>query len=202
MSLFGSDSDSDEDTVVIPAGLYHFHQMISTTLCDTLSACLNSQFFTAASSATTPTTRANQVMLFATPSHPFPPFLQELSTLLSSLLLPLIPIPLHSLLFNSSRPQQAILNQYHPPAGISSHVDLISRFQDGIIGVSLESETIMTFTRTGYADYNILLQPGDVYILSGEARYLWYHGIATTRAIRMSITLRRLLEGGDIVGPA
>ncbi|GAA5924978.1 uncharacterized protein JCM15063_005782 [Sporobolomyces koalae] len=65
----------------------------------------------------------------------------------------------------------------------------------------------------------ILLEPGSVYVLSGPARYDYQHGIAyrfedtvqdtanrtevtIRRRTRMSITLRRLLPGAEIVGPS
>ncbi|KAF7775650.1 hypothetical protein Agabi119p4_4043 [Agaricus bisporus var. burnettii] len=41
-----------------------------------------------------------------------------------------------------------ILNLYTPGEGIASHVDLLKRFGDGIIGVSLGSGCVMRFART------------------------------------------------------
>jgi len=40
------------------------------------------------------------------------------------------------------------------------------------------------FTRTGHAPYALHVRPRSLYILSGEARSLWRHGIATARTYR------------------
>lgn len=43
--------------------------------------------------------------------------------------------------------RQVILNLYTPGEGISPHVDLLKRFGDGIIGVSLGSGCVMRFAK-------------------------------------------------------
>jgi alkylated DNA repair dioxygenase AlkB len=153
---------------------------------------------------------------------------------------------------------QLIVNYYKPGKGIKPHVDLL-RFQDGIVGVSLLSSAIMTFTprrpsfisadasacADSYVDasayaranqnpnecrcntkdcpmlvtttlqsdssqFKILLEPGDVYILSEDARWHWTHDIAYVlgetlpdasssrgtieRRDRISYTFRRLFR--------
>jgi alkylated DNA repair dioxygenase AlkB len=93
-----------------------------------------------------------------------------------------------------------------------SHVDLL-RFDDGIIIVSLLSSCVMTMRPANHNDKqsegsvrrDILLRPGDILALSGEARYHWKHGIeerlideidgeTIERGTRISVTLRRLKE--------
>ena len=65
--------------------------------------------------------------------------------------------------------------------------------------------------------FAVRLKPGSVYVLSGEARYDYEHGIPhreedivkdgdgnetrIRRGVRMSITFRRMKEGAEIIGP-
>ncbi|KAJ3901470.1 hypothetical protein F5879DRAFT_772536, partial [Lentinula edodes] len=74
--------------------------------------------------------------------------------------------------------RQAILNLYAPGEGISPHVDLLRRFGDGIIGVSLCGGCVMRFERIREEGIEELyLPPNSIIVLSGEARYKWTHGI-------------------------
>ncbi|KAI9261470.1 hypothetical protein BDA99DRAFT_560345 [Phascolomyces articulosus] len=97
---------------------------------------------------------------------------------------------------------QAIINLYHKGKGIKSHIDLL-RFDDGILVVSLLSSCVMIMQKEDHK-VPLLLRPGDVLTLSGEARYEWEHGIEEQmrdyidgewieRGTRVSITLRKLL---------
>ncbi|EPS71390.1 hypothetical protein M569_03370, partial [Genlisea aurea] len=111
---------------------------------------------------------------------------------------------------------QLIVNIYQPGEGIAAHVDLM-RFEDGIAVVSLESSCVMHFTPAAAAaaaaddddDHRkqipVLLTPGSLVMMWGEARYEWKHGIDRGRPgsqvwngreirqeRRTSITLRRL----------
>jgi hypothetical protein len=83
----------------------------------------------------------NQIMLFgrALPlsadggsQSGIPPFLMDLLSTISEMLLPELPARTHALLFPPPdapiRARQAILNLYHPGEGISPHVDLLKRF--------------------------------------------------------------------------
>jgi alkylated DNA repair dioxygenase AlkB len=94
------------------------------------------------------------------------------------------------------RARQAIINLYRPGEGISPHVDLLRRFGDGIVGVSLgDGGVAMRFARAeaeardtaGDAsadagedgnEYEVWLPSGSVLVLTEEARYEWTHGIA------------------------
>lgn len=102
--------------------------------------------------------------------------------------------------------------------GICAHVDLL-RFEDGIAIVSLESSCVMHFTRVettadgieneGKSDSSanrvpVLLTPGSLVLMSGEARYNWKHeinrkpgfqiweGQELDQKRRTSLTLRKL----------
>ncbi|KAI0068491.1 hypothetical protein BV25DRAFT_1866504 [Artomyces pyxidatus] len=138
---------------------------------------------------------ANQVMLFGRARDPsdaspasgggLPPFLHSLLHDLDGLFRPVLPPETHRLLFPPSdapaRARQAIINLYRPGEGISPHVDLLRRFGDGIIGVSLGSGCVMDFCRAqgggGSEMWDVYLPERSVLVLSGEARYGWTHGI-------------------------
>lgn len=110
--------------------------------------------------------------------------------------------------------------------GICAHIDLM-RFEDGIAIVSLESECVMHFTRLETEMYAsdciekgeenedcqpfvtkipVLLTPGSLIVMSGEARYQWKHeinrkpgfqlwgGQEIRQQKRISVTLRKLCE--------
>ncbi|KAF8644449.1 hypothetical protein AX16_008448 [Volvariella volvacea WC 439] len=146
------------------------------------------------------------------PTSGFPPPLLTLLAHLSILLRPHIPPDIYSLLFlpqaklqsqiQETGARQAIINLYRPGEGISSHVDLLGRFGDGIIGVSLGSGCVMKFDRDddeprrvsegkdeekdknpegggarGRDRWDLYLPRNTVLVLSGDARYKWKHGI-------------------------
>lgn len=91
------------------------------------------------------------------------------------------------------RSRQAIINLYHPGEGISDHVDLLDRYDDGIVGVSFISGCVMRFGKPDQGQHRDLLSPKDhqytnlylpprsVVALVGDARYKWTHGIPPRR---------------------
>ncbi|XP_045787015.1 uncharacterized protein P8A3.02c [Trifolium pratense] len=113
-----------------------------------------------------------------------------------------------SLLFPSNLLQrkpffdQMITNFYQPGEGICPHVDLL-RFEDGIAIVSLESSCVMDFS---FEDETVpvLLNPGSLVFMFGDARYVWKHeinrkpgfqswqGQLLDQSTRTSVTLRKL----------
>ncbi|KAE8216843.1 hypothetical protein CF327_g38 [Tilletia walkeri] len=148
-----------------------------------------------------------------------------LSAHLSSCLAP----ELYELLFPSSHPpiniqgcqsRQVIINNYSPGEGISPHVDLLQRFGDGILICSFLSGTVMDFESAGDhpRKHSVFLPPRSVAVLHGPARYDWTHGIEgrvvdrverlddpahvelLARSQRISVTIRWLLPGADVVG--
>ncbi|KAG4964409.1 hypothetical protein AAZX31_14G025700 [Glycine max] len=113
------------------------------------------------------------------------------------------PFPLH-LLHREPLFDQMIANVYQPGEGICAHVDLL-RFDDGIAILSLESSCVMHFTPlSGSLSVPVLLTPGSLILMSGEARYRWKHEInrapefqiwraqPLSQSKRTSITLRKL----------
>lgn len=109
---------------------------------------------------------------------------------------------------------QLIANVYYPSQGITRHVDLL-KFDDGVLGVSLCGSAILSFRHlkdgviltsgnecklkdSDLCDdvFNLHVHAGDVYLLSGDARFRWTHEIDASSlrgARRLSLTLRRLL---------
>lgn len=106
-----------------------------------------------------------------------------------------LPRETHALLFPPSnsppKARQVIINLYRPGEGITPHVDLLDRFGDGIVGVSLGSGCVMQFAEVklaqspeaddgrvgGLETAAVFLPHGSVYVMSGKARYEWTHGI-------------------------
>ncbi|KAL0576594.1 hypothetical protein V5O48_005387 [Marasmius crinis-equi] len=153
----------------------------------------------------------NQVMLFGrapdslSPSSPqatgqsgIPTPLVALLSTLSDLLQPCLPPNVHSLLFPPVpvRARQAIINLYNPGEGITSHVDLLGRFGDGIVGVSFSSGCVMEFARQrtkpavdggkdasssaapeAPSEYHLYLPERSILVMTEDARYKWTHGI-------------------------
>ena len=91
------------------------------------------------------------------------------------------------------RSRQAIINLYHPGEGISDHVDLLDRYDDGIVGVSFISGCVMRFRKPDHGQHHdplslndpqyteLYLPPRSVVALVGDARYKWTHGIPLRR---------------------
>lgn len=127
-----------------------------------------------------------------------PSFLISLLHHLSDVLRHQVPDTLYDILFPPRgappRARQAIVNLYHPGEGITPHVDLLNRFDDGIIGVSLCSGCVMTFEKVtenltceqerchwdvvgSRSRWDLYLPERSILILSKDARYEWTHGI-------------------------
>ncbi|CDU23622.1 uncharacterized protein SPSC_02251 [Sporisorium scitamineum] len=117
--------------------------------------------------------------------------------------------------------RQLILNLYNGAEGLAPHVDFVNRFADGIVLCSFGpygTGTVMDFTHAVHPAQHLFLPSGSVLVLSGEARYDWKHGIsardvdhvqaedgsdrvdALKRSIRLSVTIRSMLPGADVVG--
>jgi 2OG-Fe(II) oxygenase superfamily len=122
-----------------------------------------------------------------------PAILLQLLATLDTMLFPFLPPQTHELLFPRIQKQarQVILNLYDPGEGISPHVDLLRRFGDGIVGVSLGSGCIMQFAKANVSSdeqtlssplkerkqWDLYLPERSVVVLSEDARYKWTHGI-------------------------
>lgn len=102
-------------------------------------------------------------------------------------------------------PDQVIINEYFPGQGIAAHVDCEPCFGDTILSLSLGSACVMDFSELkSKRQQHLLLEPGSLLIMQGEARYQWQHGIASRktdiydskryqRSRRISLTLRKVV---------
>lgn len=103
-------------------------------------------------------------------------------------------------------PDQIIVNEYLPGQGIANHIDCEPCFDDTIISLSLISPCIMEIINKDCLRHRLelLLPPRSLVILSGEARYLWTHGIPARRVDefngikiqrerRISLTFRKVI---------
>ncbi|GCE31849.1 alpha-ketoglutarate-dependent dioxygenase AlkB [Dictyobacter alpinus] len=112
---------------------------------------------------------------------------------------------LHADGFVAQVPDQVIVNEYEPGQGISSHIDCVPCFDDTILSLSLLSPCVMQFTHTSSTQkVPVLLEPGSLLIMQGEARYAWKHGLPArktdvyqgqvlARKRRISLTFRNIL---------
>jgi alkylated DNA repair dioxygenase AlkB len=102
-------------------------------------------------------------------------------------------------------PDQLIVNEYAPGQGISPHIDCIPCFGPTIHSLSLGSHCEMSLlhSQTGEKQ-SLILEPGSLLALQGEARYVWRHsiparksdivnGITVKRTRRVSLTFRTVI---------
>ena len=97
---------------------------------------------------------------------------------------------------------QATVNEYEPGQGLRSHIDCVTCFGDTLITISLGSPYVMDFTHSQTQEKReLLLLPGSLLVLKGEARYVWQHGVMPrdrdiyrgqefVRSRRVSLTFR------------
>ncbi|MGB4058374.1 MAG: alpha-ketoglutarate-dependent dioxygenase AlkB [Alphaproteobacteria bacterium] len=78
-------------------------------------------------------------------------------------------------------PNQAIVNEYLPGQGISAHIDCVPCFGDVIASLSLGSDCMMQLSR-GDVRRDVFLEKCSLIILSGDARYVWQHGIPARKS--------------------
>lgn len=124
--------------------------------------------------------------------------------------------------FLSTPPNQIIINKYLPGQGIGKHRDHHPIFADGIATLSLGSGVYMDFERYGRQDVkascndvsspiSVYLSPGDLVVMTGDARYAYSHEIKkrksdlipstndtkptrVNRGVRISVTFRHVIE--------
>ena len=97
----------------------------------------------------------------------------------------------------------ALVTRYDPGAGIGWHRD---RPQFGmVVGITLGTGASLRFRRrtgSGFKRASLELQPRSAYLLSGEVRDHWEHGIAAHDAQRYSVTFRTLSDRGRAAASA
>lgn len=88
------------------------------------------------------------------------------------------------------------LNEYAPGYRIGSHVDSL-RVSEAIQSISLGSEAVLKFTRPDYEAVTVTLVPGTLCVLTGEARYKWFHEVLPVQGLRYSIVFREYQLTGE-----
>jgi len=88
---------------------------------------------------------------------------------------------------------EIFINRYKKDQGIRFHHDQRTTYNEYICGVSLVSSCIMTLKK-GTIEINNKLPPLSAYVMRGDARYVYQHGIKpeTMKGERISITFRTL----------
>ncbi|HYE05928.1 MAG TPA: alpha-ketoglutarate-dependent dioxygenase AlkB [Planctomycetota bacterium] len=78
-------------------------------------------------------------------------------------------------------PENAVVNEYLPGIGIGPHRDY-GAFGPTVVGVSLLSWCVIDLIETdGARRVSVPLPPRSLYVIGGEARTRWKHGIAARR---------------------
>jgi alkylated DNA repair dioxygenase AlkB len=97
----------------------------------------------------------------------------------------------------------ALVTRYDPGTGIGWHRD---RPQFGkVVGITLAGTATLRFrqrTASGFRRTGLDVHPRSAYLLSGEVREHWEHGIAAHDVLRYSITFRTLSERGRAAASA
>ncbi|BFZ15045.1 hypothetical protein BsWGS_18084 [Bradybaena similaris] len=79
-------------------------------------------------------------------------------------------------------PDQLTINQYKPGQGIPPHVDTVDAFEDGIVSLSLGSQTVMDFRHPDGRHLLVPLPRRSLLVMTGESRYIWSHGITPRKS--------------------
>jgi alkylated DNA repair dioxygenase AlkB len=95
----------------------------------------------------------------------------------------------------------ALVTEYAAGAGIGWHRD--KKAFDEVFGISLLWGCPFRFRRRHgmkWQRYTLDLAPGSLYALTGGARHVWEHSIATVASTRYSITFRTMAAqaGGEV----
>ncbi|TRM66712.1 hypothetical protein BD626DRAFT_483605 [Schizophyllum amplum] len=230
----------------VPGLLFYPHILIQESLARDVYAFCRRTYFTAAGAdqvmlferAPAAQGRSERQEVDQRPPSGLPAILLSLLRAISESLALVLPPDVHALLFSAApkRARQIIVNLYAPGEGISAHVDLLKRYGDGIVGVSFGSGCVMRFSDVGddaaanesynpgtkkddggeREFYDVYLPERSFYVMMGDARYRWTHGIERRRedyvetedgdkaewigrGERLSVTFRWMLEGGDVL---
>lgn len=70
-----------------------------------------------------------------------------------------------------------IVNEYTQKQGITPHIDRVEPFGPYIMSLSLGSEAVMDFYGSNGETHSFWLNTRSLVIMSGDARYIWKHGI-------------------------
>jgi len=80
---------------------------------------------------------------------------------------------------------QLTINDYHPGQGIPPHVDTHSPFEECLVALSLGSGVVMSFKNEKGESKHIFLPQRSLVIFTQEARFAFYHSIASRKLDRV-----------------
>lgn len=80
------------------------------------------------------------------------------------------------------KPDQLIINQYLPGQGIAGHIDHTVKFGPIVVCGTLGGGVEIEFTRAGHETQHVYVEPNSLYIMTGDARYEWKHGIVKRKS--------------------
>jgi alkylated DNA repair dioxygenase AlkB len=131
------------------------------------------------------------------PTTPFPDFIQELANLLTDICMQI------GLIDEKYKFNQCIVNNYNAGQGISRHTDI--KTYGKVIGcfTICSGATMKFFNPLDNSNYDKYVEANSLYIMSGDARYIWTHEMLTSkfdivnkikvpRGRRISITFRNV----------
>ena len=191
----GSSGTDDGDTVTphAPPGLRLHRRALSRTARAALATALAASLPDLARDDAA----VNQAMVFAGSSEPLPPWAALAAAAVDTAHWPPSLTDRGHPPFNSTA-----INVYKPHDVLVPHVDL-SHYADGVAIVSLGGPVVMSLTHLHDATRTcaVLLRPGDILTLHGDARWRWTHGFGAgdgvwrgarvPRArVRVGVTLR------------
>lgn len=78
-------------------------------------------------------------------------------------------------------PDQMIINRFNPGQSIHHHIDRVDQFGPIIASVSLGSSIVIEFISETKEKVHLYVEPNSLYIMSGDARYKWKHGILPSK---------------------
>lgn len=88
-----------------------------------------------------------------------------------------------------------LIQEYMPGQCLPPHTD---QFGDVVIGISLLANTDMAFVHPNTKEQVMVpLSRRGLYVLSGESRFAWKHGLMNITKRRISITIRNLYVNKD-----
>ena len=123
-------------------------------------------------------------------SHPISLEFQEIADAVS-----------HTIPFEHAAFSQMIVNEYTPGQGISSHIDNVHHFGDTVACLTVGGGAAVEFSREGFEHHRFYANHRSLYVMTGDARFKWKHGIAMrktdtregnifARELRYSLTFR------------
>lgn len=133
-----------------------------------------------------------------TPTKPFTPTLIKLRDILTSFCRE------NNIITDDYIFNQCIINNYYCGQGISKHIDL--KTFGAVIGCfSFNSGATIIFKKYD-AEVSLYIKPNSLYVMSGDARYIWTHempaikndrvnGEIIPRKRRLSVTFRNVPQG-------